>query len=480
MTGQPANPADSTAIPRRATTVAEPPLSFAQEQLWFIDQYHCLPTYNVAGIVRLTGELDVPALTGAVTALVERHEVLRTRLVADATGRSVQLIDPPVRVELPWLDLSSEPDPQAELTELAEAGALETFDLARGPLFRSQLIKLSDTDHALLLNAHQTVFDAWSFEVLLSELAALYERELTGASTGLADLPIQFADYARWERGQLSGGPLDRLLEYWRKQLTGYETVQLPTDRPRPVAADHSGRLAALDLGSESLDKLRSTASRAGTTPLVVLLTALQALVHRYTGQTDIVVGIGSANRARPELAALIGLVANTLPIRTDVSGDPTFEQLLARVRETTADGYAHRAMPFAKLIDLLQVERDTSRAPIFQIGLSYHEPAEPVQLPAVRLSLQPVRLKAAKFDLDFLAEARDGSLRLTVTYPPALYDPATVQRMLGHLAVLLDAALDDPSQRISKLPLLTEAEFHDEVYGWNDTAADFPITLHP
>ncbi|MFL6162583.1 MAG: non-ribosomal peptide synthetase [Jatrophihabitantaceae bacterium] len=476
MTDQPASPADSAAIPRRGTAVAEPPLSYAQEQLWFIDQYHCLPTWNVPGIVRFTGEFDVAAVAGAVTALVKRHEILRSRLVADATGRSVQLIDPPVRIELPELDLSDEPDPQARLTELAEAGALETFDLARGPLFRAELIKFSETDHALLLNAHQSVFDAWSFEVLMSELAALYDQEVSGTPAALPELPIQFADYAQWERDQLSGVALDRLFQYWRTQLSGYQAVQMPTDRPRPVAFDHSGRLASLDLGPELLTKLSSTASRAGTTPLVVLLTALQALLHRYTGQTDIMVGMADAGRTRPELVPLIGLVANTLPIRADVSGDLTFEELLAQARETTAAGYAHQALPFAKLIDLLQVERDTSRTPIFQVALSYREAIEPVQLPGVRLSLQPVRLMAAKYDLDFVAEARDGSLRLAVSYPPALYDPATVQRLLGHLGVLLEAALDDPTRRISSLPLLTAAELYDEVHGWNDTAADFPV----
>jgi amino acid adenylation domain-containing protein len=455
----------------------ELPLSFAQEQLWFIDQYHCLPTYNIAGMVRLTGNLDVAALAAAVTALVTRHETLRSRLVADVDGRPVQLVDPPARIELPCLDLSDEPDPQARLTELAEAGALEAVDLAHGPVFRAKLLKLSDTDSALLLTSHCIVFDSWSFQVLLPELAALYHQQLTGLPAELPELPIQFADHALAERERLTGSVLADLLEYWRPRLAGVETVQLPTDRPRPMAADHSGRIATLELSRDLLDRLRSVARQAGTEPLVVLLAGLQALLHRYTGQADIVVGTLTPNRERAELASLIGLVATTLPIRTDLSGDPSFRELLARVAETTAGAQAHSELPFAKLVDLLGVQRDTSRAPIFQVALSYAEAPAPVQLPELRLELQPVPLKAAKFDLDLLVEERAGALSVQASYPPALYDPPTVQRLLGHFRVLLEAALGDPALRVSELPMLTDAELQDEIHNWNNTAAEFPVT---
>ncbi|HEU5269593.1 MAG TPA: amino acid adenylation domain-containing protein, partial [Jatrophihabitans sp.] len=467
----------SGAIPRREPSVTDLPLSFAQEQLWFIDQFHSLPTYNIPGLLRFRGELDAVALTNALTALLARHETLRTRLVANELGQPRQLIDPPPPAEVPRLDLSAEPDPEARLTEIAEAEALKTFDLARGPLLRTQLVKLSDTDHALLLCVHHTVFDGWSFGVLLRELAAYYEQELTGTPAGLPELPIQFADYALWERQRLQGSALDELVGYWRDKLAGFETVQMPTDRPRPVAADHDGRIATMDLGAEVLDQLRAMAKREGTTPCVVLLASLQALMHRYTGQTDITVGTASANRSRSELGPLIGFLVNTLPIRTDVSGNPTFAQLLAQVRDTTVAAYSHQELPFAKLVEVLQVERDPSRAPVFQVGLTFAEAAEPMQLTGVSLELQLPRLLAAKFDLNFFIEARDGRLLFELSYPPALYDPPSVQRLLGHFGVLLEAAVADPTQRVSDLPVLTDAELYNEVYGWNDTAADFPVT---
>ena len=468
---------NSSAIPRRGPSVTALPLSFAQEQLWFIDQFHSLPTYNIPGLLRFRGELDAEALANALTALLARHETLRTRLAADAVGQPRQLIDPPTPADLPRLDLSGEPDPEARLVEIAESEALKTFDLARGPLLRTQLVRLSDTDHALLLCVHHTVFDGWSFGVLLRELAAYYEQELTGRPADLPELPIQFADYALWERQRLQGPALDELVGYWRGKLDGFETVQMPTDRPRPVIADHDGRIATSDLGSELLDKLRALAKREGTTPFVVLLASLQALMHRYTGQADIVVGTASANRSRSELSPLIGFLVNTLPIRTDLSGNPTFEQLLAQVRETAVAAYAHQELPFAKLVEVLQVERDPSRAPVFQVGLTFAEAPEPMPLTGVSLALELPRLLAAKFDLNFYIEARGGRLLFELSYPPSLYDPPTVQRMLGHFGVLLEAVVTDPTQRVSDLPMLTDAELYDEVYGWNDTAADFPVT---
>jgi amino acid adenylation domain-containing protein len=467
----------SAAIGRRSPAATDLPLSFAQEQLWFIDQFHSLPTYNIPGVLRLRGSLDIRALSAALDALVERHETLRTRLVSKADGRPVQVIDAPMSVKVPQLDLSGEADPQARLREVAEADAVLTFDLAAGPLFRVQLITLSDTDHALLLCVHHTIFDGWSFGVLLRELGALYTQEVTGTPAGLPELPIQFADYAIWEQQRLKGSALDELVSYWRQQLDGFETIQLPTDRPRPVVADHDGAINRLRLDGSVLENLHSVAKHESTTPFVVLLAVLQVLLHRYTGQTDIVVGTASANRSRTELAPLIGFLVNTLAIRSDLGGDPTFGELLATVRETAVAAYAHQDLPFAKLVDALRVERDTSRSPVFQVGLTYAEAASPLQLPGVTLDLELVDLMASKFDLNFFVEARDGSLSLEVSYPPVLYDSETAQRILGHLGTLLEAAVTDPSQRISDLPMLTDAELYDEVYGWNDTAVEYPVS---
>ncbi|MDQ2956500.1 MAG: amino acid adenylation domain-containing protein [Actinomycetota bacterium] len=467
------------AIPRRSPGVTELPLSFAQEQLWFIDQFHSLPTYNIPGLLRLRGPLDTGALARSIDDLVERHEALRTRLQSNSDGRPIQLIDPPSSTELPLLDLSSVPagHAQAQLRQLAERDAMTPFDLATGPLFRRRLVKLSDTDHALLIVLHHTVFDGWSFGVLLHELAALYGQEVTGEPAGLTELPVQFADYALWEQHHLGGPALEELLDFWKKTLQGFETAQMPTDRPRPVVASHDGAIERLDAGSELVGKLRAMSRRESTTPFVVLMAALQALMHRYTGQTDIVVGTASANRTRTELAPLIGFLVNTLPIRTDLAGDPTFEELVSRVRDTTLAAYTHQDLPFAKLVDALRVERDTSRAPIFQVGLTYAEAAGAMQMAEVSMDLELVDLMAAKFDLNFFIEVRDGKLSLEVSYPPVLYDPETVRRTLGHLEVLLNGVVDDPTRRLSELPMLTDAELHSELVAWNDTAADFPVT---
>ncbi|MEO9237566.1 MAG: condensation domain-containing protein, partial [Jatrophihabitantaceae bacterium] len=269
------------AIPRRAPGRSELPLSFAQEQLWFIDQFHNLPTYNIPGLLRLRGPLDAAALGRAIDQLIARHETLRTRLVANTDGRPIQLIDAAGASELAQLDLSAVPGDQVEqrLREFAVEQALQPFDLAAGPLFRRTLIRLSATEHALLIVLHHTIFDGWSFGVLLRELAACYTEQVTGVPAGLAELPVQYADYALWEQDRLSGPELAELAEYWKANLDGLETVQLPTDRPRPIAADHSGGIEHGHFGSTLLQGLRELAKQQGTTPFVVLMATLQALL---------------------------------------------------------------------------------------------------------------------------------------------------------------------------------------------------------
>ena len=464
------------AIPRRGPNVIELPLSFAQEQLWFIDQFHNLPTYNIPGLLRLRGPLDPAALRHAIDDLVARHETLRTRLVSNADGRPIQLVDPPAPAELPMLDLSTAADAEQQLQQLAREAAMRPFDLAAGPLFRRQLVKLSDTEHALLIVLHHTVFDGWSFGVLLNELSEFYSAAVSGCPARLPELPVQFADYALWEQHHLDGGALDELVGFWQRTLAGVETVQMPTDRPRPVVADHDGGIERLAVQAPVLAKLRAMSRREGTTPFVILMATLQTLMHRYTGQTDLVVGTASANRTRTELAPLIGFLVNTLPIRTDASGDPTFQELLGRVRETTLAAYTHQELPFAKLVDALRIERDTSRAPIFQVGLTFAEAAGELRLGELSVDLELVDLMASKFDLNFFVEARGDRLSLEVSYPPMLYDSETVQRMLGHFGTLLEAIVEDPTRRLSQLPMLTDPELYRELVEWNDTATDFPV----
>jgi amino acid adenylation domain-containing protein len=469
-------------IPRRRPGLSELPLSYGQEQLWFIDRFAPgLPTYNIPHALRLAGPLDRPALARALTGLMARHEALRTRLVTGASGRPVQVIDEPRPVPLELTDLTGyEPgDREARLREFLHVQSLRPFDLAAGPLLRAWLVRLSPAEHVLVIVVHHTVFDGWSAGVFLRDLAALYRGEVTGEPPGLPDLPVQFADYAVWERDRVQGAALAELESYWRKEMAGFETIHFPTDRPRPVIDSFDGAIAEHLAGRDLLDALRELSRREGTTLFVTLMAALAALLHRYTGQTDLVVGTASANRARPELAPLIGFLVNTLPVRADASGDPEFTTLLARVKDTTLGAYAHQDLPFGKLVETLGVERDLSRAPVFQIALTYAErDGAPVHAAGVDFTLTDliVGIDAAKSDLTFLAEAREAGLWFECSYKTALFDAATVRRLLGHLEVLLRGVVADPSARLSKLPVLTEAELNAELVAWNDTAADLPV----
>jgi amino acid adenylation domain-containing protein len=470
-------------IPRRPAGAVDLPLSCGQEQLWFIDRFvPGRPIYNIPVVLRLTGPLDTAALRQALAGLLTRHEALRTRLRAGDGGQPVQVIDPPAPVPLAQASLpGGGPGKQRQrLRALIERAAMEPFDLAKGPLLRVTLLRLAGAEHVLLLVVHHTVFDGWSARVLLAELAALYRAAVTGKPPGLAELPVQFADYALWERERLRGPALAGLVEYWRAALAGQETVEFPTDRPRPAVAESAGGLAEHQTSPALLAGLRELSRREGTTLFVTLLAALLALLHRWTGQTDLTVGTFSANRGRAELAPLIGFLVTTLPVRADVSGDPSFRELLARVKAAAVGAFAHQDLPFGKLVEALGGARDASRAPVFQIALSFAE-RDDAPVAAAGVEFAPAGLvagiNAAKFDLDFLAEARPGGLWFECSYATALFDASTVRRLLGNLEVLLRGAAADPSAPLSRLPVLTGEERHAELVTWNDTAASRPVS---
>ncbi len=420
--------------------------------------------------LRLSGPLDPAALGRALSQVIARHEALRTRLAAGPGGRPVQVIDPPRPVSPDLVDLSghaAQMQPKL-LRDLIDVESVRPFALAAGPLLRTWLIRLAGrcagagntappvantAEHVLLVVAHHAVIDGWSARLLLRELAALYGAEVQGDPSGLDELPVQFADYAVWERDRLRGPVLAELTAYWRGALDGAETLQFPTDYPRPVVEEFDGGLARRMTDRALLDGLRELSRRQGTTLFVTLMAGLQALLHRYTGQTDITVGTVSANRTRPELAGLIGFLVATLPVRGDLSGDPPFTDLLARLRHTTVAAYAHQDLPFGRLVEALRVERDPGRSPLFQVLLSYAErEAAPVTAAGVEFALTDlvVGISVAKFDLDLLAEARPDGLWFECSYKTGLFDPATVERLLGHLEVLLRGAVADPSARLS------------------------------
>ena len=468
--------------------VTELPLSFAQEQLWFIDEFHHgLAAHNVPSIIRLRGPLDAAALGRALDGVVARHEALRTRLLAGPEGTPVQVVDAPGPVDLPLTDLSALTPPAAgqRLRELAAEAALVPFRLAADWPLRASLIRLGPADHALVLVAHRTAFDTGSRRVLVAELAALYEAETAGAAGlgELGELPVQFAEYAARERQELRGPELARLEQFWLTALTGVETSQFPADRPRPVLASHDGAVVTTAIDAELTGRLADLAARQGTTLPVLALAALQVLLHRYTGQADVVIGTVAGHRDRPELAGLIGSLAGPLPVRADLSGDPSFTDLLARVRTAARAAADHQALPFARVVEALRLERDPGRFPVFQIGLEWQEPPAEVTAAGVSFRPEPAELRAAMYDLGLAVQpAPDGpdgpaGLRIEATYPPALFDAATVQRLLGHWAVLLRGTADSPAARLSELPVLTDAERRRELSEWNDTATELPVT---
>ncbi len=472
----------TTQIPRRPAGRRDVPMSYGQEQLWFIDRLApAMAAYNIPNAIRVSGPLDHAALHRALNLLVARHEALRTRLLATG-GRPVQRIDRPAPVRLELTDYSAlaPADRLDRLRGFIDAEAIRPFDLAAGPLLRTWLLRLEPGDHVLLAVVHHAVFDGWSAGVFVRELAALYDAELTGTPAGLPDLPVQFADYAVWERERVLPA---ELTQYWRTVLAGCPAVAFPADRPRPVPDDPAGGLAVRQTGPELMAGLRELARREGTTLFVALMAALHALLQRYTGQTDLVVGTVSASRTRPELVPLIGYLVNTLPIRCDLSGDPPFTELLGRVNAATLGAYAHQEIPFGQLVQTLRVDRDPSRTPVFQIMLTFAERGTtPAAAGGARFAVSDlvVGINAAKFDLDFLAEARAGGLWFECSYKSALFDPGTVDRLLASLEVLLAGVVADPATRLSRLPVLTGQQLHQELAEWNDTAGPVPpICVH-
>jgi amino acid adenylation domain-containing protein len=458
------------------------PLSFAQQRLWFLDQLEPgNPLYNVPVALRLEGALDADALGAALREVVRRHESLRTTFESDG-ARPAQVVSTTTEFAVGSIDLSalSPAERDAELSRLTTEEAGRPFDLARGPLLRASLLRLDEAEHVLLLTMHHIVSDGWSLEVLARELAALYEAYRRGHESPLAELPIQYADYSVWQRDWLQGDALEEQLTYWRRQLAGAPpALDLPTDRPHPARRSYEGASLAVELPSALTEELRAFSRRAGVTPFMTLLAAWQALLARYTGQTDIAVGVPIANRQRRELEDLIGLFVNTLVLRTDLSGDPTFSELLAHVRGTALEAYAHQDVPFEKLVEELQPERSLSRTPLFQVLFNWQKAAEEeFSAQDLRLRVLPTDIRTAKFDLTLtFFDARE-ELRGHLAYSTELFDEATIRRLASHYVTLLAAALRAPELRVAELPLLAEAERRQLLIEFNETRRDYGLDV--
>ncbi|NPC86979.1 AMP-binding protein, partial [Pyxidicoccus fallax] len=457
------------------------PLSFAQQRLWFLEQLQPgTALYNVPVAVRLRGALDVSVLERVFNELLHRHEPLRTTFRLEAED-SVQVIARTAGLRLAVVDLTVLPAArrEEEALRLANAEARRPFDLERGPLLRATLLKLDAQEHVLLLTMHHIVSDGWSMGVLVREVGLLYAAFCEGQPSPLPALTVQYADYAMWQREWLQGKELERHLSFWKEQLAGAAlALELPTDRPRPPEQTFRGATLPVKLPRELSEALKALCQREGVTPFMLLLAAFQVVLHRYSGQEAFCIGTPMAGRDQAQLEGLIGFFVNTLALRTRLEGNPTFRELLGRVKESAIRSFAHQHLPFEKLVEELQPERDLGRAPIFQVLFAFQNTPSSELNPA-GLSLSPIGVdtNVSKFELELvLGETPDGVLG-GFTYNTDLFDAATISRMAEHLQVMLEAAVARPDTRLSALPLLSEAGRRQVLVEWNDTAADFPAT---
>nr|WP_318528447.1 non-ribosomal peptide synthetase/type I polyketide synthase [Plectonema radiosum] len=459
---------------------AEIPLSFAQQRLWFIEQLHPNSAlYNIPLALRLSGQLNVAALESSLNEIIRRHEALRTNF-AIIEGKPVQVIASTLNLKLQVVELlhiMPSSDIGVETQRLASTEAMEPFDLEHSPLVRATLLQESETEHVFVLTVHHIIFDGWSMGVLYSELATLYSAFCAGSDPVLPELPIQYADFSVWQRQWLTGEILSTQLNYWKQQLKDAPgLLELPTSRPRPAVQTNRGAYHSLALSQELSVALTRLSKRTGVTLFMTLLAAFQTLLYRYTGQDDIVVGTPIANRNRKEIEGLIGFFVNTLVMRTDLSGNPSFKQLLSRVREVAIGAYAHQDLPFEELVEALQPVRSLSHTPLFQVMFTLeNSPMPSFDLPDLTVSSLVVETTAAKFDLTLSMSNTSSGLIGSWEYNSDLFDNDTIARMAEHFQTLLSGIVANPEQRVSELPLLTQRERHQLLVEWNNTTKEYP-----
>ncbi|HEX6292516.1 MAG TPA: amino acid adenylation domain-containing protein, partial [Herpetosiphonaceae bacterium] len=477
----------ATEEPRPARRDARIPLSFTQQRLWFLSQLQPDSAfYNIVIAIRIGGRLNCAALEQSLAAIVQRHEILRTTFqVVD--GQPTQVISGIHLFRLPVQDLQTLPDAEreAQVTRLVEHEAQQPFNLAEGPLFRAALLRLRPEQHTLCLNMHHIVADGWSLGIFFRELSALYEIYSTTPpyaiaarlAAALPPLPTQYADYAIWQRQWLQGEVLERQRGYWRQQLAGAPPhIDLPTDRPRPAVQTFHGAERSVVLPATLVSALAALSQQEGTTLFMTLLAAFKIVLSRYTDQRDIVVGVPIANRNRSEIEGLIGCFVNTLVLRTDLSGNPTFRELLRRVRETALGAYAHQDLPFEKLVEELRPERDLSRTPLVQITFQLlNRASSTFELTGLDVRSTGAAINSAKFDLELQMIEQGGEIIAAAVYNTDLFDETTIVRLVQRLEIVLTAAVAHSERRLSDLPLLTDAERRQIVEGWNATAHDLP-----
>jgi amino acid adenylation domain-containing protein len=473
LAGQQTGLAESQTIPRRGTHLSAP-LSFAQQRLWFLHQLEPDSiAYNMPTALRLNGRLDPDALEWGINEIIRRHESLRTtfRLV---NNQPVQIIAEQLTLKMPVVDLQDFPAEgrEAEVVRLATEEAQRPFDIEAGPLVRARLLRLNAEECVLIFTTHHIISDGWSLGVLVNEMAALYKSYVEGRPSPLAELPVQYADFAEWQREWLTKGNLERQLQYWKEQLGGeIPVLELPTDRPRPPRQSFRGAVRRFALSEELSAAIKRLSRQEGATLFMTLLAAFQTLLHRYTNQTDILVGTGIANRNRAEIESLIGFFVNTLVLRTDFGGRPTFRELLRRVRDLTLGAYAHQDLPFERVVEELQPARDLSRNPVFQVSFALQNaPMQELELPGLSLRTQEFESLTTRFDLECHMWDVAGGLQGFLFYSTDLFEEATVERLLAHYRNLLEAVVADADQRVAEIQFLTEDERRRLLLEWNET----------
>ncbi|MDI5972481.1 amino acid adenylation domain-containing protein [Streptomyces sp. SL13] len=484
--------ADSGRIPRRDTD-GPVPLSFAQQRLWFLDQLEPGGAeYLLPFGMHVTGPLDVPALESALSGLVARHEVLRTRFEAAADGQPAQIVGEPWQVTATVHDLrgpAGAGDRQEEARQILRAAGSRPFDLAAGRLLRADVVRTADDEQYLLVTVHHIVADGWSEGVLAGELRDRYAAALGQRQAEFPELPVQYADFAVWQRGWLTGERLEGQLDYWRERLTGVEPLELPTDHLRPAVVGSGGATHTFTVPADVTAGLKAAAADRGASLFMVLLSVFQLLLSKYSGQQDIAVGTPIAGRNRAEIEELVGFFVNTLVMRTDLSGDPAFTELLERVKETALGAYDHQDLPFERIVEELAPERDLSRNPLFQTLLVLQAPQEAAadgaagawEFTGTRVRPAEVKRGFAKFDLTVnVTETPDG-LSAALEYRTDLFEPATAERLAGHFRTLLAAVAATPGARLSELDMLTPAERTRLLTDWNDTSTgpETATTVH-
>ncbi|MHA6757540.1 amino acid adenylation domain-containing protein [Streptacidiphilus sp. PAMC 29251] len=463
------------------------PLSFAQQRLWFLDQLEPgSAEYLVPFGLHVRGRLDLAALDAALTGLVARHEILRTRFLADGDGNPSQLVLEATSVTATVHDLrrtggAVAPEAAAQLIMEAEAG--RPFDLATGPLLRADVVRLADDDQYLLLTVHHIVSDGWSEGILARELREFYAAALQGRQADLPDLAVQYADFSVWQRQWLSGDVLEHQLGYWRDQLTGLEPLELPTDHRRPAERSTDGETLRFRIPAEVADRVKEVSTAHGASLFMTLLSVFQLLLSKYSGQEDVAVGTPIAGRNRAEIEDMIGFFVNTLVMRTDLSGDPTFLELLDRAKDTALGAYEHQDLPFERLVDELAPKRDLSRNPLFQTMLVLQNNPDGDTWMFQDLSVEQVGVsgQAVKFDLQLTVGETAAGLDAALEYRTDLFELGTMERLVGHFQTLLAAVAAAPGARLSELEMLTAAERQQILVEWNDTAGAYSdmATIH-